>query len=291
MRVLVTGATGQLGPYVVETLVRHGHDVIAWSGKRAVELLPGVRSSPVPLEDELTVRAHWAEARPDAVVHAAALARIDTCYTDPQRAHEVNVCGTERLCELADADRVPLYYVSTDLVFDGQKGQYREQDQPRPLSVYAQTKASAERVVLACPRNAVFRVSLLYGPGKCGQRTFFDYVLASWQQQRAVAFYADEWRSPLALIDAAEALRAGVENALAGLFHIGGPERLSRWEMGQRMAEAYGATAALLRRSSRLENPAPEPRPRDVSLQSTRFLHTVPNWQRHRFPEPWGPAR
>ena len=287
MRVLITGATGQLGPYLVDVLTAAGADVVAWSGHRSVRITPAIDSVPVPLDQPAAVARAWTAASPDVVVHAAAMARIDACHADPQQARRVNVQGTEQLCELADRAQIPLIYVSTDLVFDGERGMYREDDGPQPLSVYGQTKLAAERIVLATPRNAVLRVSLLYGPGRCGVRTFLDRVVQAWQEGKAVTFFDDEWRTPLALVDAARAVQSALDQQLRGLFHVGGSERLSRWEGGVRLAQRLGFPETLVVRASRKGFPAPEPRPADVSLCSERFRQAVPQWQPHRFPAPW----
>ncbi len=287
MRVLVTGATGQLGPYVIDALACAGWNVVAWSGHRRVRLQPGIDSIPVPLEDAQAVSRAWQEAEPEAVVHAAAVARIDACYADPRHAHQVNVTGTETLCDLADRSNVPVVYISTDLVFDGSRGRYTEQDEPRPVSVYGQTKLRAEQIVLRSPRNVVLRMSLLFGPGRCGVASFLDRVLRRWRQGEPMRFFEDEWRSPLALSDAAEAIRLTLSGDLRGLYHVGGPERLSRWEMGVRFAQHMGYPEQLLQRARRAEFSAAEPRPADVSLCSDRFREAVADWQPHRFPGPW----
>lgn len=277
-KVLVTGATGQLGPYVVEELLGRGHQCVAWSRRRRVQLGKGVTSVAVPLEDAREVEAAWHRATPAVVVHMAAMSRIDECHRDPVRARSVNVGATDHLVRLARNDGLPFLYISTDLVFDGEKGQYTEDDPPNPTSVYGRTKWEAEQVVLSYDLGTVFRLALLYGPGKHGVKTFLDRTIEAWRAGQSVPLFEDEWRSPLALPDAADAVAQWAEMLIPGLFHVGGPERLSRYEMGCRVADALGFPRTLCRRASRSDWSGPEPRPRDVSLDSTRWRKACPTW-------------
>jgi dTDP-4-dehydrorhamnose reductase len=161
----------------------------------------------VDLADADAVAAAFAAARPDAIIHTAAMALISDCHRDPERARAVNVAGTARLAELATDAKARLLFVSTDLVFDGERGGYREDDPPSPLSVYGRTKANAEAAVLAAPRGVVVRQPAV--------RTVSDrpaVVLrrtdGSAARGRSVKLFEDEWRTPLGLATAAEALAA-----------------------------------------------------------------------------------
>lgn len=277
-RVLVTGATGQLGPYVVEHLAALGHSCVPWSRKRTVEIVPGLFSQPVPLEDARLVEQGWRQAQPDVVIHMAAMARIDECFRNPQQARLINVGATDHLVRLAQASSAPFLYISTDLVFDGTKGNYTEDDPPASLSVYGRTKREAEDIVLAYEKGAVFRVALLYGPGRHGVRTFLDRAIESWQGGRPVELFVDEWRSPLALPDAAAAIGHWLRLLAGGLWHIGGPERMNRYEMGCRAADVLGFSRALCVPTTRDSWHGPEPRPADVSLDSSRWRTRCPEW-------------
>jgi dTDP-4-dehydrorhamnose reductase len=274
MRVLVTGASGQLGAYLLRHLQTSGATVEAWSG-RSEGVLFGAHLRPIDLGDPGAVAAAFRAANPDVVLHAGAMARLSDCHRAPERATRVNAGGSRTLAELATA-RARLLLVSTDLVFDGEKGAYREEDAPSPLSVYGATKVAAERAVLAAPRGVVARVSLLFGPSLAGRPSFFTEQAEALRAGRPVTLFADEWRTPLGLAAAARAL---VELALfeyTGLLHVGGPERLSRVEMGRWLAEHLGADPAVIRPARREDVPAPEPRPRDVSLDSSRWRSLFP---------------
>ncbi len=275
MRVLVTGASGQLGGYLVRRLLQAAHAVTGWSGS-ARGPVAGLPPEPVDLADADAVAAAFRRARPQVVLHAAARARIHDCYRDPDRARRVNTDGSALLARLAAESGARMVHVSTDLVFDGERGAYREEDPATPLSVYGRTKCDAEPAVLAYPRHAVVRVSLLFGPSVVGRASFFDEQVAALRAGRPVTLFADEWRTPLSLETAATALTELACSDFTGLLHLGGPERLSRLEMGRRLAAHLGADPALAVPGLRAQAPASEPRPRDTSLDSTRWHRLFP---------------
>src|SRR5262245_2099978 len=142
-RILLTGASGQLGGYLLRELAGLGVPVSAWSGSRPGRLL-GLDLRPVDLADPDAVAAAFREARPDLVLHAAALSRAADCFRDPGRAERVNAGGTAVLAELAGRAGARLVFVSTDLAFDGERGWYREDDDPAPVLVYGRTKVAGE---------------------------------------------------------------------------------------------------------------------------------------------------
>jgi len=274
MRLLVTGASGQLGSYLVRESLRRGEIVTAWSGQRQGELFDSPLR-PVDLAEPDAIAAAFREARPDRIVHAAALAVVSDCHREPRRADQINTRGSAVLAELADQAKAPLVYVSTDMVFDGEHAPYREEDAVAPLSVYGRTKAEAERAVLAYPRNTVARIPLLFGPALAGRPTFFDQQVLALRQGQPVTLFHDEWRTPLSFLTTAQALLA--LDAPLGLLHVGGPERLSRLEMGQRLARFLGCDPATIVSFSRTSVAAAEPRPADLSLDSSRWRSLFPH--------------
>jgi dTDP-4-dehydrorhamnose reductase len=278
-RLLITGASGLLGSDLLREAGADG--IVAWSGTREGEY-SGVRLRPVDLGDPAAIAGAFAEARPGVIIHAGAMARVGDCLQDPDRARRVNALATHTLAGLAREAGARLVYVSTDLAFDGETGRYTEDDPPSPLSVYARSKVEGEQAALACPGAAVVRVSLLYGPSLTGTPSSFDQQVSALREGRPLRLFADEWRTPLYLGTAARALLELAGSDVPGVWHLGGPERLSRYEMGVRTAEVLGLDPGAVVATAREEHGAGggEPRPRDVSLDSGRW--------RARFPEvPW----
>jgi dTDP-4-dehydrorhamnose reductase len=279
-RVLVTGATGQFGAYLVRELVGRNRDVVAWGHTRS-EDVSGVPARPVELTATAEMAAGFGEAQPNLVIHAAAMAAVSDCARDPARAKAVNTRATEALADLCTTAGARLVYVSTDLVFDGEQAPYGEADSPAPLSVYGRTKADGERAVLKSAGHVVVRVSLMFGPAINGRPNFFDGQVAALRSGQPVRLFHDEWRTPIGLASAARALIDIADAEYTGVLHVGGPERMSRVEMGERLARFLGAPVDGIEPVSR-QTAGGEPRPRDTSLDKSRWrgLFRSAEWPR-----------
>lgn len=270
-RVLVTGGTGRLGGYLIRALRERGLEPVIWSRS---PLSPAAGLTPVAVElaDLAAVRRAFQQAAPDLVLHAAALSSEEACRSDPPHARRINVDATALLVDLSRAAGARLVLTSTDLVFDGERGGYRPEDPPRPRMLYGQLKADAEQVVLAAADHAVVRLSLLYGPRLGPRESFFDVQLAAIAQgNRRLPLFEDEWRTP---IDYATAARGLVDigcDGAGGIWHLGGPERLSRLEMGERLARFLNCDQPPFDVTRRGDIPGGDQRPRDVSLDSSRW--------------------
>ena len=182
----------------------------------------------------------------------------------------LNVDATRHLAHACAASGTRLVHVSTDLVFGGEEAPYREGDEAAPTSIYGATKLEAEAHALSAADAAIVRVPLLFGPTRTARRGFFDAQLATLREGKELTLFDDEWRTPLSLRAAAEALLAIARSTFRGIIHVGGPERMSRLEMGERLALHLGLQADLLIPSSRTSMVG-EPRPRDVSLDRSLF--------------------
>lgn len=253
----ITGAAGLIGHYLRQLAPRCA------PGWRVV----GLTRADLDLGDFAALRRRFAADRPALVLHCAALSRSPACEADPALARRVNVEVTRVLADLAAEAR--LVFFSTDLVFDGRRGGYTEEDPPNPLGVYATTKAEAETHVLKHPRALVIRTSLNGGTSLTGDRAFNEQMRRAWEAGRPVRLYTDEFRSP---IHAAVTARAVWELALQdvnGLCHLAGAERLSRWEIGRLLAARWPQLHPRLEPGSVRDHPGP-PRPPDTSLNCAR---------------------
>lgn len=273
---LITGASGQLGGYLLRELAGSETTVTAWSGSRTGSCF-GYEWQRVDLTNPKLVAAAFRQVKPAAIIHAAALGTGADCWRNAGRAFDVNVRASAFLAELAHETNARLLFVSTDLVFDGERGEYVEEDSAAPLSVYGRTKVEAEKAILKYPGHVVVRLSLLFGTSVVGRPTFLDQLAASLRKGQPCTLYSDEWRSPLDYATAARALLQIVHSDVRGRLHVGGPERMTRLEMGLRLAQRLEADPAAIVRCGRNQNPAPEPRPRDVSLSSTRWRAAFPD--------------
>jgi dTDP-4-dehydrorhamnose reductase len=264
---LLTGATGFLGRRLALGLA--GPWRVAGAGRTVAA--PG--SLAMDLADPDSIRRAFDAARPAAVVHSGAIAAPDACEKDPALARRVNADATRLLAGLCGASGARLVFISTDLVFDGEKGRYVEDDAPNPLSVYGRVKLEAEESVLAkAPGAAVVRIAAAYGRPLGGRPCFVDELRAALFQGRPVAAFTDQWRTPTAADGLSEVLlRLLAEPDLSGVFHWGGADRATRFEAAVTLCRAFGFDESLVRPARMNDKRAPAPRPRDSSLDSSRL--------------------
>ena len=223
----ITGAGGLIGRYLLAT---------ASEGAPGVSTV-GLTRTQLDLADFAAVRNEFRRQRPRLIIHCAAMSKSPECQANPQLAHRLNVEVTALLAELA-AD-IPFVFFSSDLVFDGKAGNYDETAPVNPLSLYAETKARAERVVLANPRHTVIRTSLNGGTSRSGRRAFNEQMRRAWEAGQAVHLFSDEFRSPIPAQETARAIWQLVARNQAGLYHVAGSQRLSRLQIGQLLAARW----------------------------------------------------
>jgi len=232
---------------------------------------PGPRPAFVELTDAEALARLLEAARPEAVLHAAAIGRASRCQENPAEAHRVNAALPGTLGRLCRERGLRLVGLSTDLVFGGEEAFVREGDRPVPRSVYGRTKLAGEEATLdACPGAAVARVALTLGRGHGPRGTSSESLAWAVRAGRSVRLFADEYRTPVDPESLADALALLLAGGAAGLFHLGGPERVSRHELGLRVARALGLPESKVVAGRQSDHTGPDPRAADVSLDSSR---------------------
>jgi dTDP-4-dehydrorhamnose reductase len=262
-RVWVTGAGGLIGSYVCAA---------AAACAPGAEVT-GITRDVLDLSDAFAVARAFREQQPELVIHCAAVSKPALCEEDPALAQRINVEMTARLAALAEQGA--LIFFSTDVVFDGREGGYAETAPTNPLSVYARTKVAAEKTVLLNPRHTVVRTSLTGGRSPTGDRAFNEEMRRAWAAGRRLRLFADEYRNPLPAQVTARAVWALAEQRAAGLFHLAGAEKLSRWEIGQQVAARCPELNPQLEPGSLREYAGP-PRAPDTSLNCARIQALLP---------------
>jgi dTDP-4-dehydrorhamnose reductase len=223
----ITGAGGLIGGYLASLAARNA------PGWQVRPLLRGE----LDLADGPQVCALFRKEQPDAIFHCAALSRSPECQGNPTLARKLNVEVTKNLSELARD--IPFIFFSSDLVFDGRIGNYDESSRVNPLSVYAETKVAAEEVVLSNPRHVVIRTSLNGGTSPSGDRGFNEQMCNAWKAGQTLHLFTDEFRCPIHAGVTARAAWELLEKNQAGLYHLAGSERLSRWQIGELLAPRW----------------------------------------------------
>jgi len=253
----ITGAAGLIGNYLVQTAPQFAP---GWR-------VEGLTRARLDLLDFDAVRRAFHEQQPKLTIHCAAVSRSPEAQAKPDLARRINVDATVHLAKLA-AD-LPFVFFSSDLVFDGQSGNYDEAAVPNPLSVYAQTKVAAEKVVLANPRHTVLRVALNAGVSLTGDRAFNEQMRLAWQRGETLRLFTDEFRCPIPAVVTAAVVWELAKQGRTGLFHVASSERLSRYEIGKLLAARWPQLNPRIEAASAKDYPDP-PRPRDVSLNCTK---------------------
>jgi dTDP-4-dehydrorhamnose reductase len=209
---VVTGATGLLGGYLQSELARNGWNAVGLASR--VPDHSRIPIQPADLGSEVELVSACRSLRPTHIIHAGAMSSVAECASDPDRAFQVNVQGTRVLVSLAEELHARLLFISTDLVFDGVRGNYRETDAPAPLSVYGRGKEEGESSVLSIAHSAVIRLSLLFGRSISGRPSFFDRQVRALFERELITLFHDEWRTPLHLRVAAPHYPNGPEVAI-----------------------------------------------------------------------------
>ncbi len=265
---LITGASGLLGGRLASLLASAGLSVVA--ARHHGSPPPSLPSVPLDLTDQATLTATLDRVRPEAVLHCAAQADPDRCQRNPEMAEALNVDASAWLARHCRDRGVRLVALSTDLVFSGERPFWREADNPRPLLVYAQSKLDGERAILAeAPTAAVVRIALVHGRGFGSRGTASETIAWRLQAGLPVRLFTDQYRTPVDAESVAQALLVLLGNQASGVFHLGGSERVSRHQLGLRVARLLGLPAERIEPVTQAGETA-APRPADVSLSSER---------------------
>jgi dTDP-4-dehydrorhamnose reductase len=243
MQIAVTGAAGLFG---------HGL-VAAFGTRHAVHALTRADADLTKLEE---VRAALAQAAPEVVVHAAAIPDLDICEADPAKAYLVNVHATCHVVQAALELGAAVAYISTDAVFDGKKRvPYTESDPTIPATVYGRTKLRGEQSVRTLPAHWIFRVSVLFGPGK---PNFVEKGLRRVAAGESYVVAADQVGSATYTLDAAQKIMEVVEGRRYGLYHLSNQGACTRYDLARHAVELAGldATKVIGKPLSRIERRA-----------------------------------
>lgn len=268
---LLTGATGYVGRRLAAGLSG------SWNVFRASRTAAGEGALDLDLSDPDSIRRAFDAAAPKAVINAGAESDPDACERDPERAKRVNLDAVKTLAVLCGAAGTRLVHFSTDLVFDGERGWYREDDVPNPGGVYARVKAASEEAALArAPGAAVLRISTAYGRPMGGRPGFVDAMRDKLSKGLPVTAFTDQWRTSTAADQLPEVLsRLLADPGLEGVFHWGGADRATRFEAAVAFARAMEFDEKLVHPGRAVDVRFAVPRPRDTSLDSSRLAAAI----------------
>ena len=265
-KLLVTGTSGFLGWNLAQQAATQW-DVYGTFFSHPV-IIPGVKLFRIDLRDFDALKRLFAQLRPAGVIHTAAQSQPNFCQNYPDDAYAVNVTATLNLAQLCADRSIPFVFTSTDLVFDGTNPPYRETDPVSPISRYGEQKAEAEQEILGYPNATVCRMPLLFGETPPTASSFIQPFIKTLRSGQELRLFTDEWRTPVSASSAAAGLLLALQ--VPGLLHLGGKERVSRYQFGCLMAEVLQLPQDKLLPCLQRDVPMAAPRPTDVSLDSSK---------------------
>jgi dTDP-4-dehydrorhamnose reductase len=244
-RVLITGSSGFLGLHLLRYSPQT-HEIIAHYCTHKPEKFHH-RITPFCLDFYQANLSALDELNPQVIIHAAAMANIDACEEHPREAHYLNFEITRQLVERANKTRARFIFISSDVVFDGEKGDYTENDNPRPLNVYARTKTESEKYILnKLPDSVIIRPALFYGLALNGRPSFTEIMLKKLKANQEVKVFTDQFRTPILVNDLTNAIWELATNDFRGIIHLAGIQKLNRFELGQILCELLQLDTDLL---------------------------------------------
>jgi dTDP-4-dehydrorhamnose reductase len=273
MRILITGASGLLGlNLALETAGQHEVYGIAKDHPLKTSAFTVLHSdllAPAAVERALD------QVQPDWVIHCAALANVDACEADPVLAHKSNTTLPAELATYVARGGARLVHISTDAVFDGNRGDYSEEDEPNPLSVYARTKLEGERAVAQANPEAIIARVNLFGWSITGRRSLGEFFVSNLQAGRGVMGFTDVFFCPLLANDIAPILVVMLEKRLSGLYHVVSRECLSKYDFGVRVAHRFGLDASRITPTSVLQGGLAAQRSPNLTLRTDKLTQAL----------------
>ena len=256
-RILIIGGTGLVGSKLSEFSREYGFESFSTYNARPLDSGNSVR---LDVTDRTATIELARKVRPDVIVDTHALHNVDYCETHREEARRVNVDGTRNLVDAARGAGSRLLYVSTDYVFDGTRGGYREDDPTTPLSYYAENKVEAENIVSTLPSFIIARPSVIYGwnameksatPSSSGKTVNFAmFVLDKFARHETVRAVNDQYSSPTFADNLALALLKLAGMDVNGVFHVAGRSCLSRFDFAVKAANIFDYSPDLIQKVS-----------------------------------------
>ena len=252
MKILITGANGFLGYYLVEQLLSKNFSVIA-TGKGECRL-PFTHDlnfqwRSMDFTDPFSIHDVFENIKPDVVVHSGAMSKPDECEMDQVKAYLVNVEGTVQLLINSEELKSFFIFLSTDFVFDGERGMYNEEDVPRPVNYYGRTKLDAEEAVKEYEYDwAIVRTVLVYGKNHSGHNNILKIVKEKLEKGEEYNVVDDQVRTPTYVEDLAKGIVTIIEKKATGIFHLSGKVVLTPYQMAIETAEYLKLDSSLIKK-------------------------------------------
>jgi dTDP-4-dehydrorhamnose reductase len=265
MKILITGSNGLLGQKLVKLLAnKDGIELLATSkGGNRISNQSGYSYKSLDITNQLEVEAIFDEFIPDTVINTAAMTNVDACESDKELCWDLNVNAVKYQIKAAEKHQSHYIHLSTDFVFDGENGPYKESDTPNPLSYYGETKYEAEKLVQkAKTKWSIARTIIVYGMVEDMSRSnIVLWAKEALEKGNPLTIVDDQFRSPTLAEDLAMGCWLIAEKQATGIYHISGKDVMSIIELVNRVADFYGLDKSIISpiKSSSLNQAAKRP--------------------------------
>lgn len=266
MRILVTGASSLPGFRTVLEALNRGYNVLGLSWEHPIQVgHEKLIKEKIDIRNYEALKSVFEKFKPDVVVHMAALGNVDLCEKDKNLAWAINTLGSINIAKLSSKYSKFMVYLSTDYVFDGEQGNYKEMEAPNPVNYYGLSKLTGEGPSLSADIPcAVVRSSSIYGFGP-GRENFAKFLFTNLSKNNPVKALVDQYTSPTESTLLGRAIMEIVERELSGIFHVVG-ERMSRFDFALKVADTLCLDKSLILGSKMSEMNWYAKRPKDSSL-------------------------
>jgi dTDP-4-dehydrorhamnose reductase len=269
-KLLVTGASGFLGWNLCKIAQSHW-EVHGTYSQHPIEI-PGVNLHQIDLTNIELIQQEIDRIAPSGIIHTAAASSPNFCQSNPELSYQINVTASQVLAKICAEAKIPFVFTSTDLVFDGKQPPYRETDPVSPINIYGDQKVAAEREILAVYSRAnICRMPLMFGIAPSTAISFIQPWIGALQAGESLKLFIDEFRTPVSANTAAQGLLMALKMS-PGTIHLGGTERISRYNFGRLLAEIFGFDLTLLLPIYQRDLPMAAPRAADVSLNNDKAI-------------------
>jgi dTDP-4-dehydrorhamnose reductase len=265
MRILITGSNGLLGQKIVKICLKRGTEFLATSnGLNRNQECPSERYLEMDITNQSTIAEIFTDFKPTHIIHTAALTNVDYCELNPEECQEVNVLATQKLWNEAQKINAHFQLLSTDFIFDGLKGNYKETDEPSAVSIYGQSKVDAEQVLINSENKnwSIARTIIVYGTANNLSRTnIVLWSIDALTKGDPMKIIDDQFRMPTWADDLAWGCLEICRKDKKGIFHLCGPELMAVNEIVFRIAKHLGKSTENVEiiSSSTLNQPAKRP--------------------------------
>ncbi len=268
MRILITGAFGQLGSAFSRHL-SEDFDII-----RTGRSIPhGKNGIILDVLNQIYFKEVIQATEPDLVINLAAMTPVDGCELNPNLAKEINIASVQHLCDSFDGK---IIHLSTDYVFDGENGPYSEDDPVCPLSVYGETKLESERILLNHnPNHLVIRGNVIYDDSETTKASFLNWVVNSLKEKQEIQVVNDQVNNPTWTKSMADIIALCIEKDLSGIVHWGDADHLNRYDFAIKIAEKYVLDSKLIKAITTEELNQAAPRPLKSGLKSDKLVQAL----------------